>query len=234
MWNKPLKLFKGVDNTFDIQIQDFDQQPVPVKPYTFRFRAVDFNEIPVLSKELVFREGFTNRLALDINRYEIADLEPAQYKWGLSIDDENGLERPLYLEQNGAAEGTMEITDWSYADDALVSAVLNNWLLDTNTTTVTNDLISDVVVLDALTGSQLSPMHTAAVFKDSDADGTLSIEVSNNLTNATWATAYTVTLTAGTTSTYANFYGVYERLRFRFTPSVYNNGTVQTLYYRLF
>lgn len=233
MWNKPIKLFKGVDNTFDIQIQDYEQQPVPVKPYIFRFRAVDFNGIPVLSKELTFREGATNRLALDISRHEIADLEPGLYNWGLSIDDEEGKERPLYLEQNGSADGSLEIANWSYADDALVSSTLDNWSLDTNTAT-NNDLISDVVVLDALTGSQLSPMHTIAIFKESGADGTLGIEVSNNLTNATWATAYTVTLAAGTTSTYANFYGIYERLRFRFTPSVYNNGAIQTVYYRLF
>lgn len=233
MWNKPIKLFKGVDNTFDIQIQDFDQQPVPVRAYVFRFRAVDFNGIPVLSKELTFREGTTNRLALDISRHEIADLEPAQYKWGLTLDDEDGLERPLYLEQNGAAEGSLDISDWSYADDALVSAVLDTWSLDTNTL-VNNDLISAVVSLDALTGSQLSPMHTIAIFKEDGADGVLGIEVSNNMTNATWATAYTVTLAAGTTSSYANFYGIYERLRFRFTPSAYNNGAIQTVYYRLF
>jgi len=234
MWNKPIKLFKGVDNVFDIQVQDFDQQPIPVRTYVIRFRAVDFNEIPVLSKELNFREGFTNRLALDISRHEIADLEPALYKWGLSIDDGEGLERPLYLEQNGATEGSLEISDWSYADDALVSAVLDTWTLDANTTNVTNDILSGVVTLDALTGSQLSPMHTIAVFKDAGADGKLTVEVSNNMTNATWATAYTITLTAGTTNSYNNFYGIYERLRFRFTPSIYSSGTIQTLYYRLF
>lgn len=233
MWNKPIKLFKGVDNTFDIQIQDYEQQPVPVKPYVFRFRAVDNNGISVLSKELTFREGATNRLGLDISRHEIADLEPGLYNWGLSIDDEEGSERPLYLEQNGSADGSLEIANWSYADDALVSSTLDNWSLDTNTLT-NNDLISDVVALDALTGSQLSPMHTIAVFKEDGADGVLGIEVSNNFTNATWATAYSVTLAAGTTSTYANFYGIYERLRFRFTPSAYNNGAIQTVYYRLF
>lgn len=233
MWNKPLKFFKGVDNTFDIQIQDFDQQPIPVKIYVVRFRAVDSNEIPVLSKELLPKDGSSSRLELKIDRHDIADLEPGLYKWGLTIDDEDGLERPLYLEQNGSADGTMEIATWSYADDALVSAVLDTWTSDTNSLPTT-DLISGVVTLDALTGSQLSPMHTIAVFKDSGTEGVLAIEVSNNLTSSTWATAYSVNLTTNSESTYANFYGIYERLRFRFTPSNASTGSIQTLYYRLF
>jgi len=233
MWNKPIKLFRGVDNTFDILVQDFDQQPYAATACTFRFRAADRNHMVVLTKTLSLRTGFTNKIALDFNRLEIADLEAGLYTWGLSIEDEDGSERPLYLEQNGSSESMMEIAEWSYGDDALVSAVLDIWTLDTNTP-VSNDLISAVVSLDVLSGSTLSPMHTIGVFKEAGADGTLSIEVSNDLTNTVWATAYTITLPTGTTSEYANFYGVYERLRFRFTPSQYSTGTVQTLYYRLF
>lgn len=234
MWNKPIKVFKGVDNTFDIQIQDFDQQPVPVNPYVFRFKAADRNELVVLSKDLKFREGFKNRLALDIDRLEISDLEPGLYKWALSIEDDLGAERPLYVELNGSVEGTLEIADWSYADNALASAVLDTWLPDTDTTTVTNDIISGVVTLEALTGSQLSPLHTAAIFKESGADGILNIEASNGLTLGAWTSIHNLLLTAGSTSTYVNFYGVFERIRFRFTPTEYSTGTMEKIYYRLF
>lgn len=234
MWNKPLKLYKGVTNTFDLSVQDFDQQPIPVRPYVFRFRAVDHHGVPVISKTLAFRPGTTNRLALDITRDELADLDIGEYKWAISIDDENGLERPLYLELNGSVDGTMEIAEWTFADDALASAVLTQWTLDANTLTPTNDFITGVITLDVLSESQLSPLHTVAVFKDAAVDGTFAIEISNSPSPDTWVQVYYIPLTASTTSTYANFYGIYERMRFRFTPSVINVGVPDTIYYRLF
>lgn len=233
MWNKPLKVFKGVNNVFDIVIQDFDQQPVPVGAYSFLFRALDNNEVSMISKPVGFKPDSNNRLLLEITRDEIADLDTGFYTWGISLVDEDGRERPLYLELNGGTRSTMEIGGWSYADDALVSATLSDWTLDSNSTPA-DDLITDVVSLDVLASSQLSPLHTFSIFKPTTLDGTLTVEVSTAPQGGAWATAHSVALAAGTTSTYANFYGVYERVRFRFSPSPTSQGTPGTLYYRLF
>jgi hypothetical protein len=234
MWNKPLKIFKGVTNVFDIVVQDFDQQPVAVKPYVFRFRAVDNNDVAVLSKVIGFRPDSTNKLALDINRDEITDLDTGFYKWAISIDDGEGTERPIYLDLNGGVEGSMEVGEWSYADDALASAVLTTWTLDTNVPNNTTQLITGEINLDVLDQSQISPLHTVVIFKDLACDGIFGIEAAaSNVVNS-WSTPYNMMLTAGSTSTYANFYGVYARIRFRFTPSQFSAGDPGKVYYRLF
>jgi len=233
MWNKPLKVFKGVDNVFDIVIQDFDQQPVAVGAYSFLFRALDNNEVAMISKPVGFKPGTTNRLLLEITRDEVADLDTGFYTWGISLVDENDQERPLYLELNGSTRSTMEIGAWSYADDALASAKLETWTAD-DPAPGSPQYITDVVTLDMLTTSQLSPLHTFSVFKSAAVDGALVVEVSTAPQGGAWATAHSLALAAGTTSTYANFYGVYERVRFRFIPSLTNVGVPGTLYYRLF
>jgi len=234
MWNKPLKVYKGVTNSFDLSIQDFDQQPVPVRPYVFRFRAVDIHGVSVISKTLTFRPGTTNRLGLDITRDEITDLDIGEYNWAISVDDENGYERPLYLELNSSVDGQLIIEEWTFADDALASAVLTDWSLDSNTVPPDTTFITGVVSTDVLAESQLSPLHTVAIFKGAAVDGLISIEASNSPSPDTWVVVNDFLLTASTTNAYANFYGLYERVRFRFTPSIINVGIPGTLYYRLF
>ena len=234
MWNKPIKVFKGVENKFDITVQDFDQQPVAVRPYIFRFRAVDSNGVPVLSKVIGFRSGQANTLGLDLMRDELTDLDSGLYTWAISIDDGEGTETPIYLDLNGGADGSMEVGDWSYADDALASAVLSKWTLDTSIPNNTTQLITDTVDLSVLDQSQLSPLHTVAVFSQPGTDGTIYVESSTfNVVN-TWAQVNSFLIVNGTSSTYANFYGLYDKIRFRFVPSQYNTGRPTTLYYRLF
>lgn len=233
MYNKPLKVFKGVDNFFDIAVQDFEQQPLPIKTYTFRFRAIDHNEVPVISKDIAFKIDDPNKLSLIVTRDELADLTLGFYKWGISADDGEGNERPIYLDLNGGAEGSMEVSDWNYADDALASAVLSVWSPEENSQN-TDQLITKEVILDVLDQSQISPLHTVAVFKPSTVDGTVYVEASASNVVSAWSISREFLLTAGSTSTYANFYGVYGKIRFRFIPSSYNVGTPGTLYYRLF
>lgn len=231
MWNKPLKVYKGTHNEFEIQIQDFNQQPVPIGAYSFYFRVLDNNEVSQISKPIGFVSGSTNRLLLNIDRDELSDLDIGFYTWGISLIDEDQRERPLYLDLNGGAKGQLEIAAWSYADDDLASEVLSVWSPDIN---AAGTYITDVVILDVLTTSQLSPLHTFSLFKPSTVDGTLVVEVSTAPQGGGWATAHSLALAAGSTSTYANFYGVYERVRFKFIPSVSNVGLPGNLYYRLF
>lgn len=233
MYNKPLKVFKGVDNFFDIAIQDFEQQPVPVKIYTFRFRAIDHNEVAVISKDISFKIDDPTKLALNITRDELADLTLGFYKWGISADDGEGNERPIYLDLNGGAEGSMEISDWNYADDALATAVLSTWRSEENSQD-TDQLITSEVILDVLDQSQISPLHTVAIFKPATVDGTVYVEASASNVVSLWSRPREFLLTAGSTSTYVNFYGVYGKIRFRFIPSNFNSGTPGTVYYRLF
>jgi len=233
MWNKPLKVFKGVQNSFDIVVQDFDQQPVTVRPYIIRFRAVDSNDVPVLSKVLGFRPNKTNVIALDIMRDEITDLNPGLYSWALTMDDGEGSEKPLYIDLNNSAAGSLEVGDWTYADDALASAVLSVWAVDTNIPNNTTQLITDSVDLTVLEQSQLSPLHTVAVFYPDNTDGVINVESQTMVSG--WAYVNSFIVVKGTTSTYANFYGLYDKIRFRFIPSQYNGAASPgNLYYRLF
>lgn len=233
MYNKPLKVFKGVDNFFDIAVQDFEQQPVAIKAYTFRFRAIDHNEVPVITKTIAFRIDDPNKLALQITRDELADLTLGFYKWGISADDGEGNERPIYLDLNGGAEGSMEVSDWNYSDDALASAVLTAWAPEENSGDF-NNLVTNVVILDVLDQSQISPLHTVAIFKPATVDGTVYVDASASNVVSSWSNPTKFLLTAGSTSTYVNFYGVYGKIRFRFVPSNFNVGVPGTVYYRLF
>lgn len=111
-WNKPLKIYKGADNLLDIVVNDFDLQPVAVGAYEFRFKVKNKNHDVVLNKVLGLRAGQNNRLALDLLEEDLSALTVGMYVWGISLRDELGRERPIYLEVNGEAEGTMQLINW--------------------------------------------------------------------------------------------------------------------------
>jgi hypothetical protein len=111
-WNKPLKIYKGADNFLDVVINDFDLQPLAVNLYTFKFKVKDNNNNTVLIKQMGFRQNATNRLALDLLEEDLASLNVGLYVWGLSLIDERGKERPIYLELNGEAESTFQLSSW--------------------------------------------------------------------------------------------------------------------------
>ncbi len=113
-WNKPLRVYKGADNFIDIVVNDFDLQPTTVNLYSFNFRARDREQNLIVDKDISIRTGYTNRLALDILEADLADVDIGMYTWGLSFTDENGLKRPLYLELNGSAEGSMQVARWFF------------------------------------------------------------------------------------------------------------------------
>lgn len=112
MWNKPLRIYKGADNFIDIVVNDFDLQPVAVNIYTFNFRVRDRENTLILEKDIGLRANYTNRLALDILEADLADVNIGQYTWGISLTDEDGKKRPLYLEVNGNAEGSIQVARW--------------------------------------------------------------------------------------------------------------------------
>lgn len=114
MWNKPLRVYKGADNFVDIVVNDFDLQPTTVNLYTFNFRVRDREQNLLLDKSIGYRVGYTNRLALDILEEDLADVNIGMYTWGISLTDENGLKRPLYLELNGSAEGSIQVARWFF------------------------------------------------------------------------------------------------------------------------
>jgi len=114
MWNKPLRVYKGADNFIDIVVNDFDLQPTTVNLYTFNFRVRDREQTLLLDKDIAIKTGFTNRLALNILEADLADVNIGMYTWGISLTDENGLKRPLYLELNGNAEGSIQVARWFF------------------------------------------------------------------------------------------------------------------------
>jgi hypothetical protein len=108
MWNKPLKVYQGVDNAYELIIHDFDQQPVPVTAYTARFRAIDATGSYALDKAVAIKTGTTNRLDLQLLKADLAELELGFYHYSVTLT-KDAKERPLYFEQNGTAVGQMEL-----------------------------------------------------------------------------------------------------------------------------
>lgn len=114
MWNKPLKVYKGVDNAFELLVHDFDQQPVPITDFTARIRAVDATGNYALDKALAIKTGYNNRLDLQILKEDTEELEAGFYEYSVTLSAD-GVERPLYFEQNGEAIGTLEILNGPFA-----------------------------------------------------------------------------------------------------------------------
>lgn len=108
MWNKPLKVYQGVDNAYELIVHDFDQQAIEITDYTARFRAIDATGSYQIDKEVAIKVGTTNRLDLQLLKADLEELELGFYTYSVTLSD-GTTERPLYFEQNGTAVGQMEL-----------------------------------------------------------------------------------------------------------------------------
>ena len=225
MWNKPLKVYQGVDNAYELVVTDFDQQSVTLSSYTARFRAIDANGSYALDKPLAIKVGTTNKLNLILNSEDLNDLIPGFYTYSVTLDD-GTYQRPLYFEQNGNAVGQLEVLTGPF------ESVHGRTQAVTSFSTVGSALVSGAITLNPLDDSGSVGLHTVAIFKDSTVEGTFTIEGSLASTATSWFIIDTVELIEDTTTDYLNFNGIFNFIRYQFVPTIASTGNITLVQHR--
>jgi hypothetical protein len=245
VYNRNLKIFRGVDNRIDIQVRNNDQKASNIVGSTLVFNLVSQS-----TKHLVFQKDFTamelatGKVTVILTADELLDLDMGFYNYSVikevrstvdSTDYTVTSKMPLYMDSQYDTVGTLEITGDVYGD---VSNSVN-----VSTFNYTNPFTQGAVepfpfyisqIIDAAPNtSPAYPIHTFQ-FYTTNYTGTVEIQASLDAQGATpretkWATVATVDLLV---EQYKNVTGKYNWFRIKHIPATNNTGTVDKILYR--
>jgi hypothetical protein len=245
VYNRNLKIFRGVDNRIDIQVRNNDQKASNIVGSTLVFNLIsqDTKDL-VLQKDFTAMDLATGKVTVNITAEELLDLDTGFYNYSIvkevrstvdSTDYTVTSKMPLYMDSQYDTVGTLEITGDVYggvADSVIV-----------NTFNYTNPFTQGATepfpfytsqIIDAVPNtSPAYPIHTFQ-FYTTNYTGTVEIQASLDAQGATpretkWTTVATVDLL---TEQYKNVTGKYNWFRVKHIPATNNTGTVDKILYR--
>lgn len=245
VYNRNLKIFRGVDNRIDIQVRNSDQKASNIAGSTLVFNLVsqDTKDL-VLQKDFTAMDLATGKVTVIVTAEELLDLDIGFYNYSIikevrttvdSTDYTVTSKMPLYMDSQYDTVGTLEITGDVYGD---VSNSVN-----VSTFNYTNPFTQGATqpapwyvseIIDARPNtSPAYPIHTFQ-FYTTNYTGTVEIQASLDAQGATpretkWATVATVDLL---TERYKNVTGKYNWFRVKHIPALNNTGTVDKILYR--
>ena len=245
VYNRNLKIFRGVDNRIDIQVRNADQKASNIVGSTLVFNLVsrDTNDL-VLQKDFTAMDLATGKVTVTLTETELLDLDNGFYNYSIikeirstvdSTDYRVTSKVPMYVDAQYDTVGTLEITGDVYGD--VEPSVLVDTFNYTNPFTqgAAEPLpfyVSAIIDADPNT-SPAYPTHTFQ-FYSTNYLGTVQIQASLESQGATprdnkFSTVATVDLV---NEKYKNVTGKYNWFRIKHIPATNNTGTVDKILYR--
>jgi len=202
-----IKIYRGIDNHVRIEFKNRDQKRVNMTDKTANFIVLDKeNGTAYIERALEIVDARRGVMEVTLTEGDLLNLDAKQYSYALKVVDGDDRTVIAYADDNYGANGVLIIEDGVYP-------------------TFTES--TEETFGSSLTGSQIhikpyinrnTAQHTAQIYFSSAFTGTLqiqgSINPSNSLQDADFATIKTVTYSSQTANDYVNFTGVYNAVRF--------------------
>lgn len=245
VYNRNLKIFRGVDNRIDIQVRNSDQKASNIVGSTLVFNLVsqDTKDL-VLQKDFTAMDLATGKVTVNITAEELLDLDTGFYNYSIvkeirspvdSTDHIVTSKIPLYMDSQYDTIGTLEITGDVYGGvaDSVIVDTFNYTNPFTQGETEPFPFYTSQIIDARPNTSPAYPIHTFQ-FYTTNYTGTVEIQVNLDDQGATpretkWATVATVDLL---TERYKNVTGKYNWFRIKHIPALSNTGTVDKILYR--
>jgi hypothetical protein len=228
MYARNMKLYKGIDNTFQIKLMNGDQKLINAVGQKLSWILLDRNTAEVkfmLSKTV---EGSDNSLVeFTVNESDLESTDSGMYMYSAYLTNNAGKKTILYGDSQYGASVPVEVVNNSFPQ------VYPSTILDEFTEDITSRYTSAVNARPELNGKN-NALHTAA-FYSTGFNGTVNVEVTldNGITDVVnWSTLQSIPVKDSDTVTHTNFNGVFTFVRFRTVADLANTGTVDKILYR--
>jgi hypothetical protein len=225
MYQRDLKIQKGIKNQVRVQFKNSDQKKVRIyNTQTFVFSMFD-----AVNQRLIVEKGLdvldlgttaTRGLALlTLNESDTLDLDRSSYQYSVKLLDSSGSYTPAYSNSYYGMAGTLHLSND-------VDPVLTDSVSVTTFNPVWNDGISlyenfsgNLYADPAFNGN--SALHTVAIYMTAY-KGTVYVEATLDNTpgdSGNYSVVSTLTYNGYTGIGYANFNGVYSYIRIKHVPA---------------
>jgi hypothetical protein len=234
VYNRNLKIYRGVDNRIDIQVRNADQKASNVTGSTLVFNLVskDTRNL-VLQKDFLDMDMSSGKVTVTLTEKELLDLDNGFYSYSIvkevrstvdSTDYQVTSRIPLYVDSQYDTVGTLEVAGDVYGD--IVNSVVIDTFNYTNPFTQGDDTPSwfESAIIDTNLESTGNTLHT---FQFYSTNYTGSVMIQGNVDNqgatpreSKWVDIESVDLT---TTSYKNIQGKWNWLRIKHIPSGSSN-----------
>ena len=222
VYQRTVKIYRGVDNKVQFRMLNADQKPIDISAKSIYISVFDSEHTKIIerpvtitddgttsSKKGTFYFTFTDADTLNVNQqylsYSVWILEDDQTKTVSYNDRDFGASGTIYVDA-GAMPGPKN------------SITVDNWQEVNDTWLAGNDDANKITAHPGLNGNEA--LHTIAVYNNGYVGGLeIQATLDNQITGSNnWTTVATLSLTGSETEPVpANFNGVFSYLRFKTT-----------------
>ena len=232
VYNRQLKIYKGVSNPITFTFKNEDQKSQFVDAKTFEFNLIDTDtQQSVLTRNLTILDDGSSiltkgRASVTLTEGDLLGLDAKFYSYSIREVATDGSRTVTFTDTAYNSAGTAEVLAGGYPQFADSESIIN---FTKSGSTSTSSAI------DARPGmNDNSALHTVAVYPVNFA-GTLVIQgtmVSTAPTDADYFEISSNAITTTDTIAYYNFTGVLQYVRFRWTNNSGNTGVIDKILYR--
>ena len=236
MYARNMKLYKGIDNSFQIKLMNGDQKLINAVGQTLFWILLDRTTAEVQCMISKIIEGSDNSLVnLTIRESDLESINGGIYMYSSYLLAENGKKTILYGDSQYGASVPVEVISNSFPQ-VYHSTVLEDFFTSAELSYIhpDNSLYTSAVNARPELNGKNNALHTAT-FYSTNFNGTINVETTleNGVSGmVNWATQTTATITDTDAIKFINFNGVFTFVRFRVIPDISNTGTVDKILYR--
>jgi len=235
MNDRIIKMYKGADSFLSFRIKNQDRKPIAMSgKNAIAYFTKNGASAASLSRPLLVTSTFDGACELLVHEKDLRNLQSGFYHLTITLEDSNGVIRPLYSDYNQRASATVEILD-AQLPTLKESVVLDQFYdLQSNGVFYTDIFAGDAQSFDK------AGLHTFAVYA-TNYTGRVYAEATLDLQGTASSRWFELDLTlANKYIQFTNFNGVDAYnfsgnlmwVRFRYEPDLNNTGTLDKIVYR--
>lgn len=212
VYQRHIKIYKGIDNVLQFKVLNHDQKPVLLTSYTPKLVVFDQNKLMVIEHDCtVTDDGSTNtrgNCRVTISENDLLNLDNQFLSYNVYLVDSNNDKTLTYTDTHFGAQGVLHLEDTAFPGPAATHSL---------TTFTEDNSVWYSEALDAqpaINGNEA--LHTASIYTSSYIGNvTVQATLENQVTGSTkWSDISTLTFTGSETEPKpVNFNGVFSHLR---------------------
>ena len=239
VYDRRIKLYKGVSNPLSFTFKNEDQKAQDITAKTFEFNLIDSEtKQSVVTRNLtILDDGSTitkkGTASITVTEGDLLTLDAKFYNYAIREVAADNTRTVTFADSFYNAAGTIEVLDGAYPD-FLDSTEVNNF------TSTTGPLDHTSGAIDANPGINNNvALHTIAVYTKSFSG---SLRIQGTMVSTPSDTDYfnitatgessPIAFSSSTAVSYYNFTGVYENVRFSWSNDSGNTGRIDKILYR--
>ena len=231
VYSRPLKAYRGIKNTLQLQLKDSDHKPVDITGKTFVFNILNPSSyVVILSRTGTISNANQGKVDFDLTDSDLRNTDANMYTYSVHELKADGTKTIVFGGSNYEAGGTIEVIDGVYNEFVPSRELL---IISDEANSGGNTVTKFTSATNAYPElNQNKALHTAQYYLDGYTGDIIvqgTMDPVTNLTGANFVDIKTDTYTTVTGNEFTTFSGVFTAIRFK---QVKTAGTLTKVLYR--